>query len=231
MSRTSALVASLLIALGTPVRAQTVSPAVPEVGVPERQDVPDPAIGRFNFAGYRSKRHCTMFAVGPTTVLTAAHCVRGLRAGETHLLFGYSRMEWGAHLTPASIGVVGNDVAVLCLREPAPAALALAPEAPLEPGEAVVAVGYGTPVRHMQSRTRCPVLREGATDAGRSVVLGCAQSHGASGGPVLNGRGEAVAVISATSRTQLLAARIPPGAAELCAPPARPGEAAREAVD
>ncbi len=222
MIRTVALMAPLLIGLVVPATAQDTAEGSVPAGVSQRVAQPDLAIGRFNFAGYRSKRHCTMFAIGPTTVVTAAHCLSGLDPLQTHLLFGYSQMTWAAHLSPVRGAIMGNDVAVLCLAEPAPAAIPLGAPAEVAPGDALVAVGYGAPVRHMQTRATCPVIRSGNAEGGPVLVLGCPQSHGASGGPVLDAAGQAVAVISATSRTELFAAPIPPAAAMVCADGAAP---------
>lgn len=177
---------------------------------------PSAAIGRLNFAGFRDTRHCTMFAIGPRTVVTAAHCLRGQDPAEGHLLFGYAAMEWAAHLAPLSARDLGNDVAVLCLAEPAPAVLPLGPEADPAPGTPLAAIGYGMPVRHRQTRSDCPLARTGRTGEGRAMVLSCPQAPGASGGPVLGPDGGAIAVISATTRTEVVAMRIPPEAAAAC---------------
>ncbi|WP_420393706.1 trypsin-like serine peptidase [Acuticoccus sp.] len=173
------------------------------------QDDADPAVGRLNHAGYRHKRHCTAFAVAPRVVVTAAHCLAGLEPQRAHLLFGYARMDWVAHVAPAFAVTLEDDVALLCLADRAPAQLAVGP-APAA-GDAVTVVGYGRPVRHLQSRAACRVL-----EGGGALVLDCPQSPGASGGPVLNAAGEAVAVVSRTAATRSLATVLPRGLARRC---------------
>ena len=51
---------------------------------------------------------------------------------------------------------------------------------------------------------------------GRELVLDCPQSQGASGGPVLNAAGEAVALVSRTSATEVAAPLLPPRLADAC---------------
>lgn len=179
--------------------------ATPVVAEPAPEET-DPAIGRLNHAGYRDFRHCTMFAIGPRTAITAAHCLRGLRPDSVHLLFGYARATWVRHLLARSAVGIGHDVVAICLSDEPPASLRTGHR--MIDGETVTAVGYGRPVQHLQTRTRCRVIgrwQPPGRAQGRSpeidatvlpdVVLDCAQSPGASGGPVLNEAGEVVAVV------------------------------------
>jgi len=172
---------------------------------------PTVAIGRANHAGYARRRHCTMFAVAPRVAVTATHCIAGLDPTRMHLLFGYAGMAWKHHTSPASARDLGRDVAVLCLSEDAPATLTVAPGT-LARGAGVSVVGYGRPRRHAQSATACTVsaVMEG------EILLDCPQSEGASGGPVLDGTGAVVAVMSRSGRGSSVAGLIRPRIADAC---------------
>lgn len=166
------------------------------------------AIARLNHAGYDRRRHCTAFAVAPRVVLTAAHCLDGVAAYRMTLLFGYDRMTWTAEGRAVRTVDLGGDVAALCLAADAPATLGIA-----EAGAgAVTVIGYGSPRTHLQTTAPC---RLGAI-AGRDALLDCPAAPGASGAPVLDGMGRAVAVVSRTARVSAVAATIPAGAAAAC---------------
>lgn len=150
-----------------------------------------------------------MFAVGRRVAVTAAHCVAGLDPREMTLLFGYDRMGWRSLAKPSHGADIGSDVAVLCLQEDAPASRGIGTAGV---GDSVTVVGYGSPVTHRQRPIGCRVAATSATE----IALDCAQAPGASGAPVLNGRGEAVAVTSRTGAAVSLAARLPPDIADRC---------------
>lgn len=171
---------------------------------------PEPAIGRLNHAGYSRQRHCTMVAVGPRAVLTAAHCLKGLPASAFTLLFGYARMAWVAERTADTAQVVGGDLALLCLAEPVSDWLAVGP--PPAPGTAVSWTGYSRPRVHLATVRACALVGR----RGDEAVLDCAAPQGASGGPVRDGAGHVVAILSRTGPASAVATLVPPDIAARC---------------
>lgn len=169
-----------------------------------------PAIGRLNHAGYSRRRHCTMVAVAPETVLTASHCLEGLPASAFHLLFGYARMTWQSERMAVAAHPVAGDLSALCLGEPVAATRAIGP--PPAVGDAVVFVGYGRPRVHLQAARACTVARRG----GGEIALDCPAPQGASGGPVLDSAGRVVAILSRTGRSTAIATLVPADVAERC---------------
>jgi len=120
-------------------------------------------------------------------------------------------MDWRAHRSPSAARALGDDVAVLCLPEEAPATLPVATR-PVAREDTVRILGYGRPSVHLQSASRCTVLAV----MGAEILLDCPQSRGASGGPVLDETGAVVAVMSRTSRASSVASLLPSGAAARC---------------
>jgi protease YdgD len=175
----------------TLVEGETIDPSAP----------PWTAIGRVNNS---VGGNCTGVLVAAGTVITAAHCVyngrthRFLRAEAIHVLLGFARGDYVFHGRAASYrlavgyepdkGTVGADYAVIALAEPAPASIApltLLRE-PVEPGTAVLAVGYG------RGRSFVPTVESDCHVEGRlkedPTVLGvdCVAPDGYSGGPLLD---------------------------------------------
>ncbi|MDJ0971023.1 MAG: trypsin-like peptidase domain-containing protein [Kiloniellales bacterium] len=169
---------------------------------------PAEAIGRLNYAGYKASRHCTAFLVGARVAVTAAHCVTRLRAGDLHLLLGYDRGAWQAHLRASGLAhdAEGADIAALCLKAAAAAVAFPWAEAAPRRGETLVVWGYGRPRIHALSRRDCPVL----ASRGRQLTLDCAVAPGTSGAPVLRPTAtgyEVVAVVSASRGATAVAVR------------------------
>ncbi len=186
--------------------------------LPARSAPPAEAIGRLNYAGYKASRHCTAFLVGARVAVTAAHCVARLGASELHLLLGYDKGAWQAHLRASGLArdAEGADIAALCLKAAATAVAFPWAEVAPRAGETLIVWGYGRPRIHALSRRDCPVL----ASAGRQVTLDCAVAPGTSGAPVLRPTAtgyEVVAVVSAARGRTAVAVR-PAGAigGEVC---------------
>lgn len=192
-----------------PAAAAVAAPATP--GEVRRAVAPYRAIGRANYAGHARRRHCTMFAIAPRVALTAAHCLDGIAADRLHLLFGYGRMTWSAHLVPTRAVDLGGDIAALCLAQDAPAVLPTAEEPPVA-GDVVRVVGYGRPRRHVLSEVSCTVRAV----RGTAALLDCAPTPGASGAPVIDARGHAVALVTQSGAAGALAPLLPADAAPAC---------------
>ncbi|MDJ0937687.1 MAG: trypsin-like peptidase domain-containing protein [Kiloniellales bacterium] len=169
---------------------------------------PAEAIGRLNYAGYKASRHCTAFLVGARVAVTAAHCVTRLRAGDLHLLLGYDRGAWQAHLRASGLAhdAEGADIAALCLKAAAAAVAFPWSEAAPRRGETLVVWGYGRPRIHALTRRDCTVL----ASRGRQLILDCNVAPGTSGAPVLRPTAtgyEVVAVVSASRGATAVAVR------------------------
>lgn len=168
------------------------------------------SIGRLNYAGFKQKQHCTAFIVAPQVAMTAAHCLDGLEPDQVHLLLGYDRGGWQEHLRANGFwrSPNGEDLAAVCLMQPARAAPLAVTAGEVAPGEELAILGYGIPSVHLLSRRDCLVNAVSPRDG---VLLNCPVSKGTSGGPVLSRTSEeVVAVISTTTQEQSIAVSVPP---------------------
>lgn len=194
-----------------PGPAERAAPAAPEVSEPGETEAETlPAVGRINHADYRRVRHCTFAAVSPQVALTAAHCTRGVQPEAFHLLYGYRRMSWETEGDVADVRLSGRDLAVLCLKDEAPATLQIGP--PAERGDRVHIVGYGQPRVHVQQMEDCTVEAR----SGEEILLDCAARQGASGGPVLDAAGRIVGVMSRTGVASSVASSVSPEVLRAC---------------
>ncbi len=179
--------------------------------------VAESAIGRLNHAGYRQQRHCTAVLVAPKIALTAAHCLEGLKASESHLLLGYDRGQWREHLRPDRLVPLGRDLAALCLARPAKTQPLPMAKSDVPDDERLTAAGYGRPAVHRLQRHACRVV---ARDGKGALRLDCPLSPGNSGGPLLSaadGDEAVIAITVASNATQSLAIEIGPARQEgLC---------------
>lgn len=165
-----------------------------------------PAIGRLNHAGLTRRSHCTTFLIGPKTVVTARHCIRGKALEQLHVVLGYERGEWLAHRRVTQAHRHENrDLALLCLDR----AVTITPFGRIDgPGpntRPVTIHGYPRSSPHRIASQTCAF----ATDPTR-IRLECLMEPGYSGSPVfaMTDDGPRVSgVISGTARSFAIAER------------------------
>lgn len=170
----------------------------------------DPAIGRLNHAGFKSRAHCTSFATRDGALLTAAHCLPDIPSDTVHVLLGYEQGALRHHArTPASAfrTLPERDIAALCKAPQASSRMTLAQDSP-SPGTRVTIRGYGAPNVHVLQETTCSV--QAVSNSGL-VILDCALPRGASGAPVtMADTNEVIGLVSASAPTRTLISRLTP---------------------
>jgi V8-like Glu-specific endopeptidase len=168
----------------------------------------DPAVGRLNHAGFKSRAHCTAFLMEDGAVISAAHCLPDISTDTVHVLLGYERGSVVRHIkTPANAYRVlqERDISALCRSEKLahgfrPAALSL------NIGLSVDVHGYSRPRVNVLQKTACAIK----TLPRESIVtLDCTLPPGTSGAPVtVTGTRDIVGVVSATFPGGSLVSRI-----------------------
>lgn len=176
-----------------------------------------PAIGRLNHAGFKSRAHCTSFAIRDSTLITAAHCLPKIQGDAVHVLLGYAQGSLQHHFeTTASAyrTLPERDIAALC-EIPAPSGkMTLTPDTP-SPGTKVTVRGYGAPKVHVLQKTSCSVQ---TVSNNGFVMLDCALPPGASGAPVtIAETSDIIGLVSASAPARTLVSRLTPDILErLC---------------
>ena len=169
----------------------------------------DSQIARLNHAGFKSRGHCTGFAIKNGPVITAAHCLPKVRTDTVHILLGYENGELEQHIrTPRTAYRImqDRDVAALCDVHGSPEGFQLIEASP-KSGAKVVVQGYGAPRVHALQKTACSVL---SLPGDGLMRLDCSLPPGTSGAPVtLTGTRDIVGVVSASSTTRSLALQLP----------------------
>lgn len=193
------------LSLAAPLTALALLLALPAgAQAPEAARDTDPAVGRLNHAGYRTRTHCSAALVGPREAVTALHCVEGVEPAGLHLLLGYDRGEYAEHRRVVSVVASAEaDVARLCLDAASAVAPLPASAEPPEQGPATVR-GYPRTLAHAQEERDCPLR----PIPGQPLAwLGCGLEQGLSGAPVRAGGGDGpvVGVASASAEWEGLA--------------------------
>jgi protease YdgD len=197
--------------LGTP------APLLPGIGAHDPRIPVDPdvipwrAVGKLQAASMNFRALCTAILVGPSTVVTAAHCTFNRRMqryfppASLHFLIGYTGSRFAGHAIGIGLKIadgydpgrpketVGSDWALVSLDKSLGSAdrvLSILREPP-ENGERVMLGGYQQdhPLVLMAD-TQCRIVGR-SVDAGGRLLLrhNCAGTHGTSGAPLLIDRG------------------------------------------
>jgi V8-like Glu-specific endopeptidase len=130
---------------------------------------------------------CTGAAIGPTSVLTAQHCLDGA----ARVIEG----DGSSHTAVLAVVSQLHDIALLKLVTPVSTYYPVAPEFPEGMHLALSLQGYGCDRAHAQPYQRSAVLNW--TKGPESWIAGCV-CFGDSGGPALNENGELVGLMIRT---------------------------------
>lgn len=169
----------------------------------------DPGIGRLNHTGFRSRAHCTAFAMENGAILSAAHCLPQIATDIVHILLGYEVDNIVQHVkTPGSFyrTIQERDIAVLCSSGVFEHGFHLAPLTP-DVGAKVDVQGYSAPRVHALQKTACSI--DAIVQQDSFVVLDCSVPSGTSGAPVtVSGTRKVVGIVSASSSRGTLVTRV-----------------------
>ena len=157
----------------------------------------EPAVGRLNHAGYRTRVHCTATLIGPREVVTARHCVEGVEPGDLHVVLGFDRGDYVHHGRVATVSASpDHDIARLCLEDVAPVEPRPALRAGVPAPGAVEVLGYPASRSQAQTAQACNLTpREGSPEA----ILDCPLEQGVSGAPVTTDGGDGPRVVAVAS--------------------------------
>jgi len=176
-----------------------------------------PAIGRLNHAGFKSRAHCTSFAIRDGALITAAHCLPKINSDTVHVLLGYAQGTLQHHSSTEASAyrtLPDRDIAALCEFPELNGKMTLAQNTP-SPGTKVTVRGYGAPKVHVLQETSCSVQ---TVSKPGFVMLDCALPPGASGAPVtIAETSDIIGLVSASAPTRTLVSRLTPDILErLC---------------
>jgi len=198
-------------------RFGTPAPLLPGIGVHDPRIRIDPdvapwrAVGKLQAASMNLRALCTATLVGPSTVVTAAHCIYDRRVqryfppGSLHFLVGFTGGRYAGHAIGIGVKIadgydpgrpketVGSDWALVSLDKSlglAGRVLSILSEPP-ENGAKVVLGGYQKdhPLLLMAD-AQCRIVGRFVDAAGHLLLRhNCAATNGASGAPLLINRG------------------------------------------
>ena len=180
----------------------------------------DPAIGRLNHAGFKSRSHCTSFIMKDGPLITAAHCLPDISKNAVHVLLGYELGKSEQHLQMPKKSyrmIPEKDIAALCGHSDSNHGFSLVQTLPDE-GTKVTVRGYGTPRVHVLQETACTVK---SMSWKGFVLLDCALPPGTSGAPVtVENTRNIIGVVSASSLRGAMVSMLDTGMLErLCQEP------------
>lgn len=162
------------------------------------------SIGRINYAGFRTRRHCSISLIAADTALTAAHCIAGIAPGQLHVLLGYSKGKWVEHRRVSRVILPSKtqDLALVCLKTPSQQNPLPLRDQPTSDGSKIVA-GYPRSRAHILNHQHCI-----SKAYNRQFRLDCPAERGFSGAPLLSmsqGVWQIAGVMSKSSHRRSLA--------------------------